>query len=209
MIRLLSYIYPISKKVKSLYNGDLKIVWFNGKKLLDSKNANYSYGSLQEILQIGVAQFDVLAFKKILVLGLGGGSIITILRNEYLYKEHITAIEIDPEIIKIAEEEFHIKSNNKLKIVCADAYDFVLKNKVEFDFVIIDLFIDNVIPAPFFSTEFWEHLANTKQLLFNASLHQKNEKQLKKLIVFLKQNGFTITQMNHVLKTNTLLIIKK
>ncbi len=187
----------------------LKIIWFNGKKMLDSKNTNYSYGSLEKILKIGVAKFDVLSFKNILVLGLGGGSIIKVLRDECLYKEHITALDIDPIIIKIAEEEFDIKSTKKLKIVCEDAYDFILKNKVEYDFIIIDLFIDNSIPDPFFSVKFWEQIANTKQLLFNASLHQKNEKQLKKLNIFLNEKGFTVTQMNNVLKTNTLLIIKK
>ena len=103
MIRLLSYILPITKRIESQYNGTLEITWFNGKKHLNSKNANYSYGSLQEILRIGLQKIDLLNCKKILVLGLGAGSVIETLRKDLNYNNHITALEIDPVIIEIAK----------------------------------------------------------------------------------------------------------
>ena len=125
MIRLLSYILPITKKVESKYSGTLEITWHNGKKHLNTKNANYSYGSLQTILKIGLQKIDITNCKKILVLGLGGGSVIDTLLNDFKYKNHITALDIDPVIIDIAKEEFNLSEKKNLKIICADAFDFI------------------------------------------------------------------------------------
>ncbi|MBT8393734.1 MAG: spermine synthase, partial [Bacteroidia bacterium] len=114
MIRLLSYIYPITKKVESKYSGTLEITWHNGKKHLNTKNANYSYGSLQKILKFGLQKIDLSNCKDILILGLGGGSVIDTLVKDFEYENHITAIEIDPVIIEIAKEEFNLSENKNL-----------------------------------------------------------------------------------------------
>ncbi len=83
MIRLLSYIFPITKKIESEYNGTLEITWHNGKKHLNTKNANYSYGSLQKILKIGLQKIDLTNCKNILILGLGAGSVIETLDKRF------------------------------------------------------------------------------------------------------------------------------
>ena len=108
MIRLLSFFYPITRKVKSDYNGTIEITWYNGKKQLNTKNANYSYGSLQKILKTGLQKIELNHCKNILLLGLGGGSVIKTLRDDFDYQHYITAIDIDPVIINIAQEEFNI-----------------------------------------------------------------------------------------------------
>lgn len=59
MKRFLSYIWPITKRIESAVNGTLEITWINGKKILDTKNANYSYGSLQRILKFGLSKIEV------------------------------------------------------------------------------------------------------------------------------------------------------
>jgi ubiquinone/menaquinone biosynthesis C-methylase UbiE len=104
MKKILSYIYPITKKIHSEISGALEITWYNGKKHLDSKNANYSYGSLQLILKIGLEKIDLTKTKKTLILGMGGGSVIKTLQDDFNYQNHITAIDIDPVILKIAKE---------------------------------------------------------------------------------------------------------
>ena len=103
MIRLLSFFYLITRKINSDYNGTLEITWYNGKKQLNTKNANYSYGLLQKILKIGLQKIDLRPSKNILLLGLGGGSVIKTLRDDFDYQQYITAIDIDPVIINIAQ----------------------------------------------------------------------------------------------------------
>ena len=133
MKRLLSYIYPVSKTISSQYNGDLEITWYNGKKHLNSKNANYSYGSLQRILKFGLKKIELSKVDSILVLGMGGGSVIETLRQDFNYNSKITAVEIDQVIIDIAKTEYGISENENLKIYCTDAYDFALQNTVRYD----------------------------------------------------------------------------
>ncbi len=123
MKRLLSYIYPVTKTIASQYSGALEITWYNGKKYLNTKNANYSYGSLQEILKIGLEKINLQHCNEVLVLGLGGGSVIETLQNDFNYKGHITAVDIDPVIIQLAKDEFNIRESEKLAIICADAFN--------------------------------------------------------------------------------------
>jgi len=92
-----------------------------GKKVLDTKNTNYSYGSLQRVMRYSLNQIDLQHVKSILILGLGGGSVVKTIREEKQFTGKITAIEIDPVIIQIAESEFGIGSDEKTAIIEANA----------------------------------------------------------------------------------------
>jgi len=212
MIRLVSYIYPITRKVKSDFNGILEITWYNGKKHLNAKNANYSYGSLQKILKIGLQKIDLSRCKEILLLGMGGGSVIKTLLQDFNYKNHITAIDIDPVIIDIAKEEFELTKSKNLEIICTDALQFMQQNKKQFDLIIIDLFVDTEIPTSFFSNLFWQDIikaiGSRGNILFNASLHISDDKKLSNIITLLNNNKYQVEKMKKVNQTNTLLIAK-
>jgi spermidine synthase len=208
MKRLLSYIYPITKKIKSDFSGTLEITWYNGKKHLNTKNANYSYGSLQKILKTGLTQIDLTSCNDILVLGLGGGSIIETLRKDFQYEKHITALDIDPIIIKIAQEEFHLKEEENLEIICEDAAHFMEENKDKFDLIIIDLYIDIQVPSVFLELPFWKNIikATSKNILFNAELGNAENSRITTIHSFLKEANFTVQTLEKVLDTNTLVI---
>ena len=213
MVRLLSFIYPITKKVKSEFNGTLEITWYNGKKHLNTKNANYSYGSLQKILRVGLKKFDISSAKNILVLGLGGGSVIKTLRKKFKYTNTITGVDIDPIIVQLAQDEFKLSPTKNLDIVCADANAFIAKNKIEFDIIIVDLFIDTEIPSSFFEIPFWKNVVKACDkkggILFNASLDNKNENDIINIASFLYKHSFEVEKLEKVNKTNTLLIAKR
>lgn len=72
MKKLLSYLFPITKKISSNINGELEITWADGKKYLNSLHANYSYGSLQKILDFGLSKVNFHQEANLLLLGLGG-----------------------------------------------------------------------------------------------------------------------------------------
>ena len=124
----------------------MEITWYNGKKQLNTENANYSYGSLQRILKFGLKKIDLKKVNSILLLGLGGGSVIETLRIDFHYLKPIVAIDIDPVIIDIAKNEFNLKEDENLQIICEDALKFMQSNTHEFDLIIIDLFIDIQVP---------------------------------------------------------------
>ncbi|MBK9638068.1 MAG: fused MFS/spermidine synthase [Bacteroidetes bacterium] len=159
-------------KIKSKYSGILEINYVNGKKVLDSKNTSYSYGNLQKVWELTLDQIPFRGDERILILGMGGGSSIKLLKEKFKHTGKIVAIEIDPVIIDIARSEFNVRPNADLKIECIDAAEYVNKKTQKFDLILVDVFIDDKIPGKLLSREFWKHLSQKTNLggriLFNA-----------------------------------------
>lgn len=148
--KLFSYFIPITIfKKKSNVSNSLEVTWNNGQLVLDSKNTNYSYGSLQRILRKGLKYigFDrIKKFNSILILGVAGGSVIKTLVDELQFKGEITGVEIDPAVVEIANTYFKLDAIPNLQIVVDDAFEFVLKTKKKYDLIIIDVFQDTTMP---------------------------------------------------------------
>jgi len=213
MKKILSYIWPTTRRFSSEINGTLEVTYVNGKKVLDSANANYSYGSLQKILEIGLTKVDLNSVENILLLGMGGGSIIHSLRNTFEYTKNIVAVEIDPAIIKLAKEEFGITTSEKLQIIEGDAFQFVKTSKIKFQLIIIDLFIDLAVPNIFFEKEFSSNvsalLQNNGFLIFNVGVNLEKNSDTVETLTSNFGNGFEFKILPKVNGTNTLLILRK
>lgn len=210
MKRLLSYIYPVTKTIQSQYSGPLEITWYNGEKHLNSKNANYSYGSLQRILKFGLEKVNLTKVNSVLVLGMGGGSVIETLRKDFNYSKHIEAVEIDPVIIEIAKTEFGIFENETLKIHCTDAFEFIKSESRKFDIIIVDLYIDLNVPDKFLNLEFWDHVLASRSkkgaIIFNASVKDSKSGSINALTEYFKTKIFKVDLYENVNNTNTLII---
>ena len=148
--KLISYFIPVTiYKKNSTISETLEVTWNNGELVLDSKNTNYSYGSLQRILRKGLKYIGYERIKKfdnVLLLGVAGGSVIKILIDEVKFKGKITGVEIDEEVVKIAKDYFKLNENKNLELVLDDAFEFVLKTKLKYDLIIIDIFQDTKMP---------------------------------------------------------------
>ncbi len=172
----LSYIVPINIKTeKSHWSKTLEVTWANGELVLDSAHTNYSYGSLQRILRIGLLKigFERIAkMNHILVLGVAGGSVIKTLNKEVGYKNKITGVEIDASVIEIANNYFELDKIPNLNIILDDAFEFVLKTKEKYDLIIIDIFQDTKMPnflfERFFANRILEILESNGIFLFNT-----------------------------------------
>lgn len=131
--KILSYLLPINVyKQHSPVSKNLEVTWANGELVLDSKNTNYSYGSLQRILRIGLESIGfetVLKSEHILVLGVAGGSVIKTLSEEIGFKGRITGVEIDSEVLQIANSYFGLDKIPNLEIIVDDASKYVLKRQ--------------------------------------------------------------------------------
>lgn len=212
MSKILSYLYPITKKVHSNISGTLEITWYNGKKHLNTKNANYSYGSLQRILKFGLEKIDLKNVNSILLLGLGAGSVVETLRQDFGYLKSIVAVDIDPIIIDLAKTEFQLQESENLTIICDDALNFMASNAQQFDVIIIDLFVDIDVPKSFLELNFWQDVikasATNGSLIFNASVEKTKNNALNTVIDFLKTQFYTAEVYEKVNQTNTLIIAK-
>ncbi|MFN0031245.1 MAG: spermidine synthase [Flavobacteriales bacterium] len=197
----------MAKRIQSHYNGTLEVTMQRGRKVLHSKNTNYSYGNVQQVWSAGLKKLDLMHVQSILLLGLGGGSIIDILKNEYRYRGHLTAVEIDPVVVDIAKEEFGITTNEQTEIICDDAANYVSKTKDTFDLIIVDIFIDDVMPDILLSMKFWQNIAKRTMakgtIAFNAF---NSAAKLNAVKEELKCLGFEMKVYPRVNGSNTMLI---
>lgn len=183
--KLLSYFIPINiHQKKSEINKNLEVTWNNGQLVMDSKNTNYSYGSLQRILRKGLHYIGferIRNFKSVLVLGVAGGSVIKTLVDEIKFKGAVTGVEIDPKTIELANKYFDLDKIPNLELVIDDAFEFVLKTREKYDLIIIDIFQDTVMPN-FLFEEFFINRINfllnvNGFILFNTMVLTDEHKQ--------------------------------
>ncbi len=210
---MLSYVWPQTTKMFSDYNGMMEVTYINGKKVLDSKNANYSYGSLQEILEIGLSKLDFKKINSVLLLGLGGGSIVFSLRNKFKYEERITAVEFDEKMIEIAEKEFLVVQNSNLKIVHDDAFNFVKENTEQYDLIVVDLFVDQKVPKQFYSEDFcnylYQRMSNKGSFLFNLGMNNHDDISKNEVQEYFENKFCYVFRQEKIQETNTLLTVTK
>jgi predicted O-methyltransferase YrrM len=216
--KIFSYLIPIKiYETKSSLSKSIEVTWTNGELVLDSENANYSYGSLQRILRLGLKNIGyekIVSMNHVLVLGVAGGSVIKTLVDEIKYKGKITGVEIDPEIIKIANTYFKLDEVKNLEIVIDDAFEFVLKTKAKYDLIIIDIFQDTTMPNFLFETFFINRVCSLLKsrgfILFNTMLLNDSQNlRNKKYVSEFFKNEFQIKTIPRVEVHNELIVIEK
>lgn len=195
----------------------IEVTWANGELVLDSENTNYSYGSLKRILRYGLKSIGFKTIQKmnhILVLGVAGGSVIKTLVDEIKYKGKITGVEIDSDIIQIANEYFNLNQIKQLEIIIDDAFEFVLKTKNQYDLIIIDIFEDTNMPnflfERFFSERICSILKNKGFVLFNTMiLDEAHNIRNRKYISEINSKLYSSKMLPRVEHHNELIIIEK
>jgi predicted O-methyltransferase YrrM len=216
--KIFSYLIPIKiYQSKSSLSKSIEVTWANGELVLDSENANYSYGSLQRILRIGLKNIGferIATMEHILVLGVAGGSVIKTLVDEIKFKGKITGVEIDSDIIKVANKYFSLDKIPQLDIVIEDAFEFVLKTKNKYDLIIIDIFQDTTMPNFLFETFFINRicflLRSKGFILFNTMiLNETQNIRNQKYVSEFYENQFKIRTIPRIEIHNELIVIEK
>ncbi len=176
--KILSWLYPLNiETVNSTVSGELEINLQYGNIVLDTKNANYSFGNLHLIFQEAIFNLQLATEKeyKVLILGFGAGSIANILINENNLKCHITGIELDETINELSKKYFQTNIYNHCNVIITDAYTYMVNNSTQYDLVFVDIFIDTTIPAQFQSKVFLlniqKALSHKGKLLMNSMSH--------------------------------------
>ncbi|MBE1426930.1 spermidine synthase [Desulfomicrobium macestii] len=91
--------------------------------------------------------------KKILVVGLGGGTVTRTLRMIYPDAE-ITNVEFDPEIVAMARQYFGYAEDAKMKLVVEDARRWLRRTTEQFDMILLDAYHGGYIPFHLTTREF-------------------------------------------------------
>ena len=216
--RLLSYFIPVKiHQVKSAISKNLEVSWNNGQLVLDSLNTNYSYGSLQRILRKGLKSIGydkIQSMNHILLLGVGGGSVLKTLVDEVKYNGKITGIELDPDVIKLAEDYFQLQEIKQLNLIQGDAFEYVLKTSFHYDLIIVDIFQDTLMPNFLFEQFFTDRLGmllkSPGYVLFNTmTLTTDDLERNNNYCLNYKNKPYHVIRLPKVETHNELIIIKK
>jgi len=159
--RFLSYFFELHiESAPSEHNPHLYVSLSRGRYQLCTANAVYSFEDLYDNYVKTFRRLDLerLNPKRVLLLGLGLGSIPVML--EKLFEKHYsyTAIEIDESVIYLAGKYALPFLQSPVETICADAYFFVMQCEEKYDLICMDIFQDDKVPEAFEKKEFLDQL---------------------------------------------------
>lgn len=176
------------------YNKNVKLICGAGEPTLVADDLIESGHLLTHIWKKGLKNLLPKGFlpQKILILGLGGGSNTNLVSRLYP-SSSITAIEIDSQMVAIAQKYFQVTKNKNLKIITTDAEKFVNdlrptiydpRSKL-YDLILVDCFIGKYIPQSLQTMAFIRKLSQiSRYTLINRIWY--NEHHLE-TVFFLKE----------------------
>lgn len=159
-------------KTKSQYNGEIIVSSVFGQKSISVENLTQSGPIVFGLWSFAISQISNI--NSCLILGVGGGSVIKVLRKKFPNAK-ITGVEIDSKMVDIGKKYFNLDKYNT-KIIIEDAFKFIQKNKKQYDLICIDLLVGRNAPSKLSSIEFFR---NIKKILNNKGTVIINQLRLK------------------------------
>jgi len=167
-VKLFSFFF--SKKitsVNSLINGKIEVIEQFGKRSIRVEGLEQSGPMVEKIWKKGIKQlsnYPIIQLSNCLVLGLGGGSVVKVV-NKHFPKARISAIEIDPMMIKLGKKYLGLSEYKNLEIKITDAFKWLqgkelsgLNHLTKFDLILVDLYVGRKTPRDLQSLVFLERI---------------------------------------------------
>lgn len=180
----LSYLTELHiESAASELNPHLYVSLRQGRYQLSTANAVYSYGDLYTNFLRVFRELDLerLPIDRVLLLGLGLGSIPLMLERVFQRRYHFTAVEIDEAVLYLAGKYALDELESGVELIAADARAFVAQTDEQFDLICMDIFLDDVIPERFEERAFLEDLAERLApggvLLYNRLAATRRDKE--------------------------------
>jgi spermidine synthase len=93
--------------------------------------------------------------KRMLLIGVGGGSIPKKLNKEFPNLV-IDAIDLDPEVIRIAKDHFNLAEHKNLQLHAQDGRLFLARTKHQYDIIMLDAYFTDSMPFHLATKQFFE-----------------------------------------------------
>ncbi len=146
-----------------IQNGDQREMWFKegGQFFLQSRLNLETRES--PVLIYSKMMLASLLFqsspKRILMMGLGGGSISNVLHRVFP-ETHIDVVEVDPNVIDICKRFFYLRETKNYQIHPMDARIFIKSQigKNTYDLILLDAFKSGSVPFHLKTEEFYEEI---------------------------------------------------
>jgi len=93
--------------------------------------------------------------RKVLIIGLGGGSISKIYQKKFPTME-IDVAEIDPEVIEVAKKYFYVQEGKNLRVHAQDGRLYLRQTPNRYDLILLDAYHADSIPFHLTTQEFFQ-----------------------------------------------------
>jgi spermidine synthase len=114
--------------------------------------------------------------KRILMIGLGAGSISTYL-GRAMPDAQIDVVELDPGVISAGKDYFGLRETDKVRLIAGDGRVYLNRHKDLYDLILLDAFRELGIPFHLLTREFYglvkEHLAPSGAMASNVAANTK------------------------------------
>ena len=200
----------MKRLLNSDYSGKIEIVEEGGMLSLNTQKVCYSGRTLHEAFYPALSSFDWSKAKRVLILGLGGGTLVRMLRQNLNYHHEIHAVDFDAAIVEAAHDVFGLSDDLQLQVFCADAMAFLESNHCPYDVIICDLFVQASMPDFMEAEVFWKEAARSLALhgriVVNAFTQKKRVMAMRELA---ERAGFLMERPTLVNGTNLMMLGKK
>ncbi len=152
--RLMSHFVEIElEKRTSRHNKTLIVSLVQNRYQLSTAKSVYSFDDLYLNFRKAFREIRLPAEgAEVLVLGAGLASVPLILEKSFERRYRYTLVELDELIIELASKYTLPRLDSPVQMVHADAEHYVKIARQRFDLVIVDLFVEDVVPT-YFSSE--------------------------------------------------------
>jgi spermidine synthase len=135
--------------------GGLLTLWFSGSKYPDSavKPGEPDHIEFEYVQAIAVALAVAVEPKRVLVVGLGGGTLPTFLRKHYP-EMVIDTVDIDPDVVDVAKKFFGFREDARMHAYVEDGRQFIERCEAPYDIIFLDAYGSENIPYHMATKEF-------------------------------------------------------
>lgn len=135
-------------------DGGLRTLWFEDgarQSVVEVGDPDHVDLAYARVMPVGLALVD--NPRRVLVVGLGGGTIPMLLHKHYP-KTTIDVVDIDPDVIDVAKRFFGFKEDATLRAHADDGRRFIEKCRDPYDIIFLDAFGSKNIPYHLATREF-------------------------------------------------------
>ena len=132
-------------RIRVRRDGDVRSLTFvrdNGQESVQSRVSLTAPGTL--LSPYAPAMFASYLYqpepRRVLIVGLGGGAMVRFLTAHEPHV-HIDAVEIDPVVVRLADQFFGVRSGGNVRVHTADAVAFVESITERYDLILMDAFL--------------------------------------------------------------------
>jgi len=170
----------VLEKVESSINGQIQVVRTAGRYKIMCGGLIQTGGVLRDIWRKGLKRISDNQFpiSNVLILGLGGGTVARLVAKQWPQAQ-IVGVELDPAMITLGKKYFDLDRLSQLKIIQADAFEWVKNQKDKFDLILVDMYLGELLPEKSEQEEFLQDLRSllTKpgKVIFNRLFYDQHQ----------------------------------